>query len=259
MIITLITDFGTRDYFVASMKGVILSINPRAVIVDITHEVPKYEVGRAAFILWKAYKWFPRGMVHVAVVDPGVGTSRRPIVIETKNYFFVGPDNGVLSLAAEEDGVVGVYEIEVEGEGVSSTFHGRDVFAPVAAMLSLGLKQRLRQVQEYVRMPYEVARVRGDELIASVVYVDDFGNVYTNANRGHIEELANYGDCVEVVVKGRSIRMRYLPSYGYADRGVELILVNSEGHVELAVNQGSFASRYGVSVGDLVTIRRCRG
>jgi len=139
-VITLLTDFGTRDYFVASMKGVILSINPDAVVIDITHDVPSFNVLKAAFILWATYRYYPRGTVHVVVVDPGVGTSRRALAIRSRNYYFIGPDNGVLTMAAEDDGVVEVREISnrsvMLGE-VSSTFHGRDIFAPAAAHIGL--------------------------------------------------------------------------------------------------------------------------
>ena len=139
VVIALLTDFGTKDYFVAAMKGVILSINPNAVVVDITHEVPPQDVWTGAFVLKSVYKWFPRGTIFVAVVDPGVGTERAPLLLQTRNYFFVGPDNGVLSLAAQEDGVVAAYRIEARLPRVSRTFHGRDVFAPAAAYLSLGI------------------------------------------------------------------------------------------------------------------------
>ncbi|MGC8598103.1 MAG: SAM-dependent chlorinase/fluorinase, partial [Thermocladium sp.] len=121
-IITLLTDFGIKDHFVASMKGVILGINPEAKIIDITHDVPKFDVMRAALILRATYKWFPSGTIHVVVVDPGVGTSRKSIVIQTKNYFFIGPDNGVLSLAADDDGAIIAREILPSGE-TSYTFH----------------------------------------------------------------------------------------------------------------------------------------
>ena len=141
--ITLTSDFGLKDPYVAEMKGVILTINPKATLIDITHEVEKFNVRMAAFMLASAAPYFPKGTVHLAVVDPGVGTQRRAIIVQTKKGFFVGPDNGVLILAAQNQGIEHVYELanpKFMLPKVSSTFHGRDIFAPAAAHLDIGVQ-----------------------------------------------------------------------------------------------------------------------
>jgi len=255
-VITLLTDFGTRDYFVASMKGVILSINPDAVVIDITHDVPSFNVLKAAFILWATYRYYPRGTVHVVVVDPGVGTSRRALAIRSRNYYFIGPDNGVLTMAADDDGVVEVREISnrsvMLGE-VSSTFHGRDIFAPAAAHIGLTRFEDYGPVvRDYVKLTMPEPRLEGGVIKAQVVYVDKFGNVFTSVRRGMFN--IGYGDLLTVNVKGRLVRLRVNRSYGYVDRGEALALFNSMNFLELAVNGGSFAEEYGLSEGDQVEL-----
>lgn len=257
-VITLLTDFGNGDYFVASMKGVILSINPNVVIVDVTHDVPSFNIRRAAFILWAAYRYFPRGSVHVAVIDPGVGTSRRAIAIMSRNYYFIGPDNGVLTMAAEDDGVVEVREISNRSimlSDVSSTFHGRDVFAPAAAYLGLvDFRDYGPLVSDYVKLTMPKPIERNGIIEAQVVYVDKFGNVYTSVRRGMFK--LSYGDYITVNVKGRVIRLGINRSYGYVNRGEATALFNSMGFLELAINGGSFSSEYGLSEGDVIQIVR---
>mgnify|MGYP001770696327 FL=1 len=261
-IITLLTDFGYDSYFVPSMKGVILSLNPDAVIIDITHAIPPFNIYKAAFTLWASYKYFPRGTVHVVVVDPGVGTSRRAIAIKTRNYYFVGPDNGVLMMAAEDDGIIEVRAIESREfmrPVVSSTFHGRDIFAPAAAYLSLGLDISMLgpRVTDPVKLPGISSKVSRGVADSRIIYIDHFGNAYTGVREGDLGTLGlGYGDELRVVIprRGVDIRVRFLRSYGYANEGEALALINSEGFLELSVNRGSFAQRFGVEEGDEVTI-----
>jgi len=260
-VITLLTDFGYRDHYVAAMKAVILSICPRASIIDITHGVPKFDVRAAAYLLKAAYKYFPRYTIHVAVVDPGVGTERRGVVVKTRDYVFVGPDNGVLALAALEDGVEEVRVIENRSltlPRVSYTFHGRDVFAPVAAHLARGIPLTVvgSLVRDGLKVPeFAEPKVGGRALECEVVYIDDFGNVVLNARREHLSQLGvSYGAHCRVLVRGQEIEARYLPSYGYAGEGEPLLLINSEEHLELAVNKGSAAQAFGLKNGDKVTI-----
>ncbi len=264
-IITLLTDFGYESYFVPSMKGVILSLNPNAVIIDITHAIPQFNVYKAAFTLWASYKYFPRGgTIHVVVVDPGgVGTSRRAIAVKTRNYYFVGPDNGVLMMAAEDDGIVEIRAIENREfmrPVVSSTFHGRDVFAPVAAYLSLGLDISLLggpRVTDPVKLQGITSRVSRGFANSAIVYIDHFGNAYTGIREGELKILGlEYGDELRVVIPRRNVdlRVRFLRSYGYANEGEALALINSEGFLELSINRGSFAQRFGVEEGDEVEI-----
>jgi S-adenosylmethionine hydrolase len=261
-VITLLTDFGYDSYFVPSMKGVILSLNPEAVIIDITHSIPQFNVHRAAFTLWASYKYFPKGTIHVVVVDPGVGTSRRAIAIKTRNYYFVGPDNGVLMMAAEDDGIIDIRAIENRDfmrPVVSSTFHGRDIFAPVAAYLSLGLDIALlgSRVTDPARLPGITNRVSRNIANSMIIYIDHFGNAYTGIRESDLGVLGlKYGDELRIVIPRRNtdLRVRFLRSYGYAGDGEVLALINSEGFLELSINRGNFAQKYGVVEGDEVTL-----
>ncbi len=256
--ITLITDFGYSDYFVPVMKGVIKTAVPSAEIIDITHDIPPQNVRRAAFVLWKTYKYFPRGTIHVAVVDPGVGTGRRALVIRTNNYFFVGPDNGVLSLAAFEDGILEVVNITSVAPR-SSTFHGRDVFAPVAAELLRGTTPgsfgETVDASTLTRLQVPRPLRRGDALHLEAIYIDRFGNVFTSATENDVR-WANIGDLFLVSVGPANLTVRFLRTYGEVGRGEPLMLINSEGYLELAINGGNMAAAYGISEGDSIIVKR---
>lgn len=233
-------------------------------IIDITHSIPQFNVYKAAFTLWASYKYFPRGgTIHVVVVDPGgVGTSRRAIVIKTRNYYFVGPDNGVLMMAAEDDGIIDVRAIENREfmrPIMSSTFHGRDVFAPIAAYISLGLDISLLgpRVTDPVKLQGITSRISRDSANSVIVYIDHFGNAYTGIKEGDLGVLGlKYGDELRVNIPKKNIelKVRFLRSYGYANEGEALALVNSEGFLELSINRGNFAQRFGVEEGDEVVI-----
>ncbi len=256
--ITLLTDFGYSDYFVPVMKGIIKSMVPSAEIIDITHDVPPQNVRRAAFVLWKSYKYFPRGTIHVAVVDPGVGTRRRALVLRTSNYFFVGPDNGVLSLAAFEDGIVEAVSI-TSVTPRSTTFHGRDIFAPIAAELLRGASpsdfgERV-DASTLTRLQVPRPLRRGDTLHLEAIYIDRFGNVFTSATEGDVDP-AHIGDLFLVSVGAVNLTVRFLRTYGEAGHGEPIMLINSEGYLELAVNGGNMAAAYGISEGDKIVVRR---
>src|SRR5919199_3351856 len=210
MIVTLLTDFGTADYFVGAMKGAVLAVNPRAQVVDITHEIPPQDVEAAAFTLLAAFDAFPPGTVHVAVVDPGVGSARRAVVVEGGGHLFVGPDNGVFGHVYERLGRFRVFHAVEERffrEPVSTTFHGRDVFAPVAGALSRGThpSELGPEVTDFVRLPFAAPFQRdASTLVATVIHIDRFGNCVTNvAPRDLGEEAAARG--VRLVVGGREI------------------------------------------------------
>jgi len=189
-VITLLTDFGASDYFVAAVKGVILTANPKAGIVDITHEIPPQDIEAAAFTLLAACSSFPAGTIHVAVVDPGVGSARRAILIKTRQAIFVGPDNGIFSYVCDTseslDGTPELYHLTSEKywrHPVSATFHGRDVFAPVAAALSLGVKPAHlgTSISEVVRLQsLRPTTSRDGEIMARIIHIDRFGNCVTN-------------------------------------------------------------------------------
>ena len=258
-IVTLLTDFGYNDHYVAAMKGVILSICPDAQIIDVSHGVPSFDIISASYVLKAAYKYFPEKTVHVVVVDPGVGTSRKAIAIETKRYFFVGPDNGVLIPAAMDDGISRVVEISGKymQRQVSCTFHGRDIFAPAAAYIACGvrLEEIGKVLHSYVVPEFVEPEFIDEKVRAKIIYIDKFGNAATNVSNELVKRIGlKYGDKVKVEIKGRTVVLPFLPSFGYVGGGEGLLLINSEGYLELAVNLGSAAEKYGLNTGDEVLI-----
>lgn len=184
-IITLLTDFGNKDNFVGVMKGVILKINPQAKIIDLSHNVASQNILEAAFLLQNSFKYFPKNTIHLAVVDPGVGSKRRKLLVKTKDYYFVAPDNGVLSPLLKKEGAREIIEITNDRyflKPVSCTFHGRDIFAPVAAHLSLGERISVfgKSTETIKHLAFPLARRLKNKLKGEVIYVDRFGNLVTN-------------------------------------------------------------------------------
>ena len=255
-LVTLTTDFGTTDPFVGIMKGVILGRAPGTTIVDLAHDLPPHDVRGGALVLRQAMPYFPRGTIHVAVIDPGVGSARRPLCVETADAFLVGPDNGVLSLAAPPADVRRIVHLTAESFFLSprsATFHGRDIFAPVAAALAAGTAplafgpevpdmQRL----ELPPLVYEAAGVRGE-----VLWVDRFGNLVTSITE---EALADFrGRDVSISIRG--VRLRGIAtSYSSVPAGEPVAIVNSWGHLEIAVREGSAAAVLPAAVGETVCI-----
>ena len=269
-IITLTTDFGLKDPYQGAIKGALLSVNPRANIVDITHLVNHGDVREGAYILSGSAMYYPETTVHLAVVDPGVGTSRRPILIETEHYFFVGPDNGLFSLVAERDGIRRVIELtnkEYFSAEVSETFHGRDIFAPVAAHLTLGVPlesfgpvisdiQGPDTVDDVERLDPQLPATEGDALLGRVVHVDNFGNLITNIKGEDLmEHITHNGPGrVEAVVMGRVVS-GLSSTYGSVKGGAPVALIGSSGYLELALNRGSAAVEFGAGYGAVVELR----
>lgn len=254
-VITLTTDFGTSDWFVGTMKGVILKIHPRARIVDLTHEIGPGDIHAGAFALAASAPYFPTGTVHVAVVDPGVGGKRRPIAIRTRRGVFIGPDNGVLSLAAANEEVRSVRVLQNERlflKHISRTFHGRDIFAPVAAHLSQGTAFRKigARAGSYVQVNRPQPCVEADGIHGEVVYVDRFGNAITNIPADAVPA----GDRLEVWMKTTQVGTLE-PSYGSVPTGAPVAVVGSTGFVELAINGGSAAGVLALKPGDPIRIR----
>jgi len=257
-IITLTTDFGIADSYVGAMKGVILGIAPRAAVVDITHEVPPQAVEAGAFLLGDAWRFFPRGTIHVAVVDPGVGTARRAIAVETPDGFGVGPDNGVLSpLLEAATRVVELQEARWFRPVVSATFHGRDIFAPVAAHLATGesLDHFGPAVVDAIRLVPREARIDGDTLVGEVIHVDRFGNLVTTITAPNLTGWKG----VQVEIAGWSIPALAM-TYGgdvAGSAGADLrALIGSSGRLEIAAAGGSAARVTGASRGARVIVRR---
>lgn len=255
--ISLTTDFGTRDWFVGTMKGVILGIAPRAVLVDLTHEIPPGDVRGGAFALAASCQFLPRGTVHLAVVDPGVGGTRKAIAVRTANYFFVGPDNGVLSLALARERIESIHQL-ANGKfflpSVSRTFHGRDIFAPVAAHLGRGvpIEKLGPAVTDFNRLNWPQPEVRGGVVSGEVVYEDRFGNLITNLDAA---SLAGFGDQPCEVFLARKRICPVAPFYGAVKVGRLLAVMGSSGFLEIAVNGASAADKLGLRVGDRVSVR----
>ena len=256
MPITLTTDFGLKDPYQGAMKGAILSVNPDAGIVDITHLVSPGEVIEGAFVLLESCGFFPQGTIHAGVVDPGVGGARRPILVETEKFFFVGPDNGLFSLALRNERVKRVVHLTEDKyfrSEVSKTFHGRDIFGPVAAHLSLGVSPSefgadTTDIRE-ISLP---APTREKGVIAGeVIYIDSFGNIITNINGG---DALSFGPdaCVEL----NGIEIEGLKrTYSEATGGSPLALISSFDFLEIAVNAGNAGKTFNASVGDKVLLR----
>ena len=259
-VITLLTDFGQRDPYVASMKGVILSICPEATIIDISHEIPKFDVRAGALVLAQAAPWFPPGTVHVGVVDPGVGTMRRAIAVVSERFIFIGPDNGLLMLAALRDGLRAVYAIEKRAfmlERVSRTFHGRDIFAPVAARIASGLRPSEvgPEISDYVVPRFARPELRGDKLFGEVMYIDSFGNIVTNISEDLLKRVgASDGSELAMKIGDRHLRLRLRSAYGEVEPGSLLAIIDSWGMLEIAVNLGSAAEELGVGPGEPVEV-----
>ena len=256
-VITLTTDFGTRDWFVGTMKGVILGLQPRATVVDITHEIPAGDIRGGAFALAAACRFFPRGTVHVAVVDPGVGSARKAIAVQTADHCFVGPDNGVLSWALAKQRVRAIHALENEAyflQPVSRTFHGRDIFAPVAAHLSRGVPIRKfgPALKDFVHLDWPEPRKLRGGIEGEVVYTDRFGNAITNLEGRLLRGL----DRAACEIHARRRRVCPLkPFYQAVAPGSPVALVGSSGFLEVAVNAGSASRALGLKIGARVVLR----
>jgi S-adenosyl-L-methionine hydrolase (adenosine-forming) len=256
-VITLTTDFGSKDWFVGTMKGVMLGIAPRATLVDITHEIAPGDLRGGAFALGASYRFFPKGTVHLVVVDPGVGSARRAIAVQTADYCFVGPDNGVLSWALAREPVKAIHALENDRyflHPVSRTFHGRDIFAPVAAHLSRGLE--LRKVgpalKEMVRLAWPHPQAEGRGVRGEVVYLDRFGNAITNIDADKVRRL---GAGPLAVWLGRKRLCAVAEFYQAVPQGHAVAVVGSSGFLEIAVNGGSAQERFGLHVGSACSVR----
>lgn len=260
MIITLLTDFGTRDYFVGSLKGVILGIDPGATIVDISHEVAPQNIMEAAFLLKSTYRYFPSNTLHMVVVDPGVGSRRRPLVATTPDYTFIAPDNGVLSWIFKEERSIEVREITATEHFLSlsgRTFHGRDVFAPIAARISRGtpIRDLGRPVSDYttLALPRPVT-VHERETLGAVLYVDRFGNLISDFEVKTQPMLVTRGGEAQIFI-GDTVIRGLKSHYAEAERNKPSALVNSCGHLEIFCYGASAAAALGAAQGDEVTIR----
>lgn len=262
MLVTLLTDFGTADYFVGAMKGAVLAANPHAAVVDLTHDIPAHDVEAGAFTLAAACETFPEGTVHLAVVDPGVGSPRRPLAVEGGGHLFVGPDNGVFGHVYERVKNFRAFHLTNEGyfrKHVSSTFHGRDIFAPVAAAISLGVRveELGPQVEDFERLPLAAPqRLPDGTLSGAVIHVDRFGNLITNATPRDLPGASPGGDLL-ILVGGREVRSvrRFFAEEGDDAAGEPFAIWGSAGLLEIAVFRDSAARVLGAGRGTTVEFK----
>lgn len=255
-LITLLTDFGTQDAFVGVMKGVIKSLAPHAEVIDLTHHIPPQDIRAGAFVLKTVYQYFPPGTVHLAVVDPGVGGARRPVAAKIGDFVYVCPDNGLLSHVLAQDTLTQAVTLDNRQfhlSRVSRTFHGRDIFAPVAAHLANGgaLDTLGTQTDRLQTFPLSQPLVFGNTITCHVIYADVFGNLFTDLT----EDGAGPGLSSAVIKAGGAVIHGLSESYSQAPEGDPLALFGSSGHLEIAVRDGNAREQLGIKVGDRVTIR----
>ena len=256
-IITLLTDFGLKDSYVASIKGVILSINPHCTQVDITHQVNSHDIKEGAFILGQVYSNFPKGTIHLSIVDPGVGSARKPILIVTKNYFFVGPDNGLFSIALRRESVKQVVVLTNQKfflPKISSTFHGRDIFAPVAAHLSLGRKPESfgPSIKSWYEITFPDPAKKQGNLIGEIVHVDAFGNLVSNIDR---KELLQFSKGCSISLRiGRKTIHGLKRGYWDAMKREPIALIGSGGFLEISVREGNAQEALKIKRGDPIIV-----
>jgi hypothetical protein len=257
MIITLTSDFGYKDAFVGVMKGVIAGINPAAHIIDLSHGIAPQDVMGAALLMRHSVNHFPCGSIHVAIVDPGVGSARRPILIEAAGNHFVGPDNGVLSLAAADATPLRVIHLSnaaYHRQPVSRTFHGRDIFAPVAAHLSLGIDPASLgdPVDDLTRIAWPAVKATSTGFQGEIVYIDGFGNLFTNVDA---QELPAHPSDKLAFSVGAIVIQGLATHYAAGGANGFVALINSWGLLEIAAYQGNAQERCGARIGDKVEIR----
>ena len=259
-VVTLTTDFGEQGHFVASMKGVILGINNQARIIDMSHNITPHSIEEAAFLLNSCYHYFPDGTVHVVVVDPGVGSSRRGLLVTTARFFFVAPDNGVLSYVFENELDVEVRQIEnrqfrLDSEG--ATFDGRDLFAPSAAWLTRGLTPGAygRLISDYEKLSIQKPEVKKGVLEGRVAYIDHFGNIITDITPDAIKLLQEITKKKGFSLQLGGITLEELKThYKQGSTETPSALINSNGYVELFLRQERVSDKLGVKIGDLVYV-----
>lgn len=261
-IITLLTDFGLQDGYAACLKGVILTLCPTVTIVDITHEISPQSVRSGAFVLKTVLNTFPRGTIHLVVVDPGVGTARKGIAVRTRDFVLVGPDNGVFSWALRDNPPIEARLIENMGyrrAPVSSTFHGRDVFAPAAAHLANGVAfEELGPSCTPLVADWSGPKIEAGVLTGEVIHIDRFGNVVTNITTRDLQQFSPRLEALRVRAGDLDIGP-LCRTYGDREPGSVMALVGSGDHLEIAVNMGHCARSFGLTFNDRITVTRDNG
>lgn len=257
-VITLTTDFGNNDHLVAAVKGVLLKVNPDVHIVDITHNVAPFDILDAAFTLSNCYKYFPSRTIHLVIVDPGVGTQRRPLLVSGTTHYFVAPDNGVLSPVYEQEERLTVRHITAEHyflTPISNTFHGRDIFAPAAAWLSKNSAPSSfgDEVTDFVRFAMPKAKVTGNLVKGVVMKVDYFGNLITNVTAEDVPQLLSSAAQPKITVGTKEIT-KFVHTYAQGAAGEPIALIGSGGYLEICIAKGNAARTLGATRGSEVSV-----
>lgn len=260
-IITLLTDFGTKDHYVASVKGVILRINPKCTLIDITHQVNPQDIREGAFLLSSVYSFFPKGTIHLSVVDPGVGGPRNPILLVTKNYFFIGPDNGLLTLAAKRDKVKQIVSLTNRKyflPMVSTTFHGRDIFAPIAGHLSLGIKPKYfgEELDSWEELDFGRPKPKGKRLTGEIIHIDTFGNLISNIDQ---ETFSHFTKGHAFVIRAGEKSIHDLRRGYWEGKKRELmVIIGSGDFLEISVKEGNAQKVLKLKRGDRIIVENIR-
>jgi len=257
-VITLTTDFGIKDPFVGQVKGVIKSINPEVDIIDLTHDISKHSIKEASIVIGLSYKYFPSKTIHIVVVDPTVGSNRRPIIVSTGEHIFVGPDNGIFSFIYHNEKNCRVFHISADHYFLkkdSTTFQARDIFAPVAAYISKGLPvERFGEpIYDYIKIPIPEPNMPMKNAIeGEIIYIDRFGNALTNISRQHLKPLLNSNKRLRIVYKGKDVPLKR--HYSEAEDDELYAVIDSFDLLELYVYRGSAAEKFGIKIGDIVGV-----
>ena len=252
-IITLLTDFGDVDGFAGIMKGVILSINDKAKIVDISNSLPSQDIEAGSLVLDNSYRFFPKGTIHVAVVDPGVGSDRRILAVQTKDYFFIAPDNQILKHIFYNNETLTVVEVLNKTyflDEISRTFHGRDIFAPVAAHMSLGvpLTEFGPEVADFNRGEISQPVILAKKIIGKIIHIDKFGNLITDISAKMLNKQ------IFSISAGSTSLPEFVDSYAHVALGTPLAIIGSSGFVEISVRNGNACEQLSLHRGDIVQV-----
>ena len=261
-IITLTTDFGLKDPFVGLMKGVILGINPKAMITDISHNIERHNIFEASQALSMSYNFFPPTSIHIAVVDPGVGGKRRPILVTTDSHYFIGPDNGIFTpvFNKSEDQSLKVFHITASHYFLpmsGSTFHGRDIFAPVAAWLSKGVDSYKfgEEINEYVTISFPKTDMSEGVISGEVVSIDTFGNAITNITRKEMSMLTSMDSSDKFRIYYNDTQMLLVNFYSEIESSMASAIINSFGHLEIFVYKENASQKLNIRIGDKVSVK----
>jgi S-adenosyl-L-methionine hydrolase (adenosine-forming) len=258
--ITLLTDFGDRDWFAAGMKGAILSTHPDARIVDLSHQIVPHRIDEAAYFLKSCYREFPEGTIHVVIVDPGVGSARRAIAVKSARYFFLGPDNGVFTYIFQDEQPVEVREIDQQKfrrESPGHTFDGRDLFGPAAARLAKyePFESYGQVIKEYRRCSISQPHREHNALVGEIVYVDRFGNLISNFTSQHLDEICSTTSRHQSAIRiGDRVVKDFVDSYSHGSVGQPCALINSDGRLEIFLKEASAADLLHLEKGERVEV-----